>query len=111
MKNRFILILIACQGILFLSCENNIEEELQEIKECDPNISFSKVIKPIIDNNCLQCHNGNQFPDLRTYESIRINASKIKEETQSRRMPISSSLTTTEIEAIACWVDSGALNN
>lgn len=57
MKNRFILILITCQVIPFLSCENNIEVELQEIKECDSNISFSKVIKPIIDNNCLQCHN------------------------------------------------------
>jgi len=111
MKNRSLFILIACQVIPLLSCENNIEEELQEIKECDPNISFSKVIKPIIDNNCLQCHNGNQFPDLRTYESIRINSNKIKEETQTRRMPIGGNLTTDQIEAIACWVDSGALNN
>jgi len=111
MKNRFLYTLIVLPLILFMSCENNVEESLQEIKECDPNISFSTMIKPIIDNNCLQCHNGNQFPDLRTYESIKINSDKIKEETQTRRMPIGGSLTITQIEAITCWVDGGALNN
>jgi len=109
MKNRFLTILVSI--IIFTSCENNVEEDLQEINDCDTNISFNEIIKPIINNNCLQCHNGSQFPDLRNYESIRINANKIKEETQTRRMPLGGSLTTTQIEAIACWIDSGALNN
>lgn len=94
-----------------MSCENNVEESLQEVEQCDPNISFSAEIKPIVDANCLQCHNGNQFPDLRTYESIKINSNKIKEEIQTRRMPIGGSLTIAQIEAITCWIDSGSLNN
>ena len=111
MKKKFLPVLIICSVVLLMSCENNVEESFQEVEACDPNISFSTAIKPIIDNNCIQCHNGNQFPDLRTYESIRVNASKIIEETQTRRMPIGGSLTIAQIEAIACWIDSGALNN
>lgn len=99
--------------VLFASCENNVEETMEDlvVSECDPAISFSKQIKPIIDTNCLQCHNGNQFPDLRTYESIKNYSSLIKEETQTRRMPLGGSLSTSDIEAISCWINNGSLNN
>jgi hypothetical protein len=99
--------------IIFSSCENNVEENIEEliVNECDPAISFIEQIKPIIDNNCLQCHNGNQFPDLRTYQSIKNNISIIKEEIETRRMPLGGSLTTEEIETFVCWVNNGSLNN
>jgi len=99
--------------VLFASCENNVAENMEDLvaSECDPTISFNVQIKPIIDANCLQCHNGNQSPDLRTYQSIKDKASIIKEVTQIRRMPLGGSLTTAEIKAIACWIDSGSLNN
>jgi len=101
--------------IIFLStsCEYNVEE-VSNIDEtsCDPAISFINDVKPIIDNNCIECHiPGNQFPDLTNYNSIRNNANSIKIQVTNRTMPIGGSLTNEEIELIKCWIDNGALNN
>jgi len=108
MKAYFLLILFF--GLL-ISCENNIEETIEEIDNCDSDISFSQKIKPIIESNCVLCHNGSRFPDLRTHESISNNSSIIKNEVQSRRMPIGNSLSQTKIDDIICWIDNGSLNN
>ncbi len=110
---KYFLIVIILTFLTLISCENNVEEvEIQDINQlCNPQISFSETIKPIVDNNCVQCHHGNRFPDLRTYQSIKDNTGIIKEVTQTRRMPIGSSLSQTDINAIACWIDNGALNN
>lgn len=108
-SKAFILFLI----FITISCQNNVleTEEIQE-EACNEEISFVTTIKPIIDTNCLQCHNGNQFPDLRTYQGINQNAEAIKNETSSRRMPFGdATITTEEIKVISCWVESGALNN
>jgi len=76
--------------------------------------SFENEISPIISGNCAVngCHNGTQFPDLRTFTSIRANALRIKEQTQSRNMPQGGrTLSQAQIDAIGCWVDDGAPNN
>lgn len=109
-KILFLSVIIVLSGIMY-SCEYNIEEPLDEMPDCNPQISFNQIVKPILDNNCVFCHNGSQFPDLRMHESIGLNSALIKEEVVSRRMPIGASLTQKEIDDIACWIDSGALNN
>ncbi len=110
-KIKSILLITICLTIL--SCETNVEEEtpIDENNSCDSDISFASSIKTIIDINCISCHGGNQFPDLRTYEVISANASNIKGQVVSRRMPLNGSLTSEEIELIRCWIDNGALNN
>ncbi len=99
--------------LLLFSCEANIEEELitQDDASCNPDVSFALSIKPIIDNNCLQCHGGTQSPNLSSYAGISANADRIKTQVVSGRMPQGGSLTTEEIQLISCWVDNGALNN
>ncbi|UOB18118.1 cytochrome c [Abyssalbus ytuae] len=94
------------------SCDNNVEEDNinSGTDEC-PDISFSTQVKPVIDNNCISCHNGSQFPDLRTYDGVSNNAAIVKDQVVNRTMPIGGSLTNEEIELISCWVDNGALNN
>lgn len=113
MKKNTLYLSLLFLLVLFASCENNVEETMEDlaVSECDPTTSFIEQIKPIIDSNCIQCHNGSQFPDLRTYQSIKDNAAIIKGVTQTRRMPIGGSLTIAEIKAIACWIDNGSLNN
>lgn len=107
MNSKYIITILVI--FTFISCEYNVEET-QEIN-CSTDVSFINTIKPIIDTKCLECHNGNQFPDLRTYQGISTNAERVKNETFARRMPLGGTLTTEEIEAIFCWVESGALNN
>lgn len=107
-------LLILSTIVFFASCLKNVEETIEETPETDPcaTITYALSIKPIIDNNCIQCHGtGGNFPNLTTYNGTSANANSVKAEVVSRRMPQGGSLTTTEIEAISCWVDAGALNN
>jgi uncharacterized membrane protein len=112
-KNHLLILLLS---ILFSACLTNVEEQIEEedptiVDPCEA-ITFSLSVKPIIDNNCIQCHGaGGNFPNLTTYNGISSNASIVKSETVSRRMPQGGSLTNEEIKAISCWVDGGALNN
>ncbi len=111
---KFLLILFLF-GIVILntSCENNAEmETITPGFVCTPNESYSNDISPILNQNCKPCHfSGAQFPDLSNYNSISQNANLIKTVTQNKTMPKEGSLTQDEIDAIACWVDNGALDN
>ncbi len=76
-------------------------------------VSYQNSIKGIIESNCAisGCHNGSVSPDLRTFNSIQSNANRIKARTANRSMPRGRTLTQTQIDLIACWVDDGALDN
>lgn len=76
-------------------------------------ISFAATIQPIIQNKCAisGCHNGSQAPDFRVFKNIHDNAGQVKTLTGDGTMPQEGSLTQAEINAIACWVDDGALEN
>lgn len=106
--------------ITLVSCSSDVEddsidpigEEKEEEQDDCATITFTGNVKSIIDSNCIQCHgNGGTSPNLTTLNSIKANANKVKSEVVSRRMPRGGSLTQTEIDAIACWVDNGALDN
>jgi hypothetical protein len=74
-------------------------------------ISFKASVQPIIAKSCAipNCHDGSGNIDYRIFTNF--NPADMKARTQSRNMPKEGSLTDAEIEAIACWVDDGALNN
>ena len=112
LKISKIFIILTC--IFLSSCLANVEEAIEEntiIDFCKTR-SYSLHVKTIIDVNCVQCHGqGGNFPNLTTFNGIKNNASAIKSETESRRMPQGFSLTTEEIQTISCWVSEGALNN
>ncbi len=76
-------------------------------------VSFVGTVRPVIEANCAVtgCHNGTQFPDLRSFLVIREYASLIKVQVVSRNMPLEGTLSENEIRAIACWVDDGAPDN
>jgi mono/diheme cytochrome c family protein len=114
-KEYFVIFL----GLLFASCLTNVEEPIIEedipdvvVDPCE-SITYSSNVKQIIDNNCTQCHSssGGQFPNLENHSGLSANASSVKSQVESRQMPIGGSLTSAEIEAIACWVNAGAQNN
>lgn len=108
-----LIFVISLFGVIF-SCEYSVEEELVEIENPDDEplvATFSKDVKPIIDGRCIQCHNGNLFPDLRTYSGVSTNAALVKSEVAGRSMPQGSSLTQAQIDAVVNWVDNGAKND
>lgn len=105
--------------IILVSCASDNEEELFGLYDytCDPlTVTFSDVIKPIIDTNCAvkSCHVAG--PSLRVdftnFANIQNYAAEIKERTATRDMPRGGRVLTSEqIAQIACWVDNGAQNN
>ena len=112
-KTFLLLLLVASLSSCLTNVENPIEEE-EDPTAPDPcaTITYAINVKPIIDNNCIQCHgNGGTFPNLTTYNGTSANAAIVKTEVASRRMPQGGSLTQEEIDAISCWIDGGALNN
>ncbi len=104
-------------AVALASCEYNYEEETVDggVNNCDIVVSYTDFIRPLIDNNCMPCHNGDGnepfAPDLRTFNGVKGIAELVKEVTLSRRMPKDGSLTNEQIASIGCWVDQGALNN
>ena len=110
------IVFVVILGAQLSSCEYNVESDnLQMVDTCENVVSYADFIRPLIDNNCMPCHNGDGTepfaPNLTTYTAVESIASLIKDVTQSRRMPKDGTLTEAEIAAIGCWVDDGAQNN
>jgi hypothetical protein len=80
-------------------------------------VSYNDNITPIINANCAisGCHDGSNaaLPNWTDLETVQANAADIKTRTSDGTMPPAGrpDLKTEEIQAIACWVDDGALNN
>lgn len=113
MKKILFIAILAVISLITSSCESNAEmEEIPGGFVCKPDLSYANMISPILSQNCKPCHfNGSQLPDLSDYNSVSDNADLIKTVTQNKTMPKNGSLTQDQIDAIACWVDNGALNN
>ena len=92
---------------------------------CQTNLTFNIIsgtsykdeIIPIIELNCAiaDCHDGSNvaLPDWTQFTNVQSLAETIKRRTSNETMPPPGSpdLMPSQIEAIACWVDDGALNN
>jgi hypothetical protein len=76
-------------------------------------ISFNSSVAQIISSSCATsgCHAGSQSPNLSTFSNIQQFADRIKARTSAKTMPPGGGLSDAEIEAIACWVNDGALDN
>lgn len=82
---------------------------------CENGVSFSEDIKPIIETKCAiaGCHDGSASypPDFNVFENFQERAELVKRYTGDGTMPKTGSLSPSQIDAIACWVDNGALAN
>ncbi len=81
-------------------------------------VSYNNEIVPIITAKCAissACHDGTSAspPDWTNLATVQANADKIKSRTSDGSMPPPNNTDPTpdEIQAIACWVDDGALDN
>ncbi len=77
-------------------------------------VKFSTQIKPIIDTYCAisGCHMEGGNVSYKVLANIQANAKDVKSRTQSGNMPKNGpKLQQSDIDAIACWVDDGALDN
>lgn len=128
MRQTIKLIAAICIGFALGACENNkFEEELPVVKD---NVSFALDIQPILNAQCVRCHNpANVEPDLRegyAYGSLTEEEEGIipgdSEESEltemlernsedGNNMPPATPLSPLNIALIRKWIDEGALDN
>jgi len=82
-----------------------------------PAKSFDTDVSPVFQTSCAinsGCHaagSGNGPGPLVNYSQIFNAKGAIRPEVASRHMPLNATLTETQLNAILCWIDSGAPNN
>lgn len=101
------------QGEYRVTIRDQTDCESSQSIRVNSGISFAVDIAPIIESSCAidDCHNGHQFPDFRQFKNIRDNAGMVKALTANKTMPQKGSLTQSQIDEIACWVNDGARAN
>ncbi len=81
----------------------------------ESSVSYANDIAPLLTTYCTlpSCHSVGTGRDWTTYDNVKANATNIKARTGNRSMPQQGSpaLTQNQIDVIACWVNSGSLNN
>ena len=105
--------------MLVMSCEYNSIEEIEDKKNftCDTdNMSYTEDIKPILESNCVSCHNlrlasGNVRLD--NYQVVASEAETIvlavKQEGGAVSMPPTGKLPACDILKIEAWFNQGAI--
>ncbi len=80
-------------------------------------VTYSMTIQPLIQQHCSgsSCHSSNgREVNLMTYNQLKPqvdNGEFRRQVLDNQTMPQGSSLSSTELGQIKCWLDNGALNN
>ncbi len=107
---------------------SNLSDSLsppRSIQAADPQISFTKDVKPILAQNCVGCHNARKKKaggDLQTSYDTVSRSLKSGNASNSRlyksligrgakQMPPKKHLNDNDITTIKTWIDAGAKNN
>ncbi len=121
--NKLILVFTIGLLISLSSCYKDNEEELypDNGSSCSTeNVSFSQVIEPIINNNCVSCHSGVgasggvRLDGHQNIADAAVNGrllGAIRHDAGFSAMPKGGKLTDCEIQQFEAWTTQGALNN
>ena len=111
--------LITASGFIFLiiACSKSSSNSTTTVDCSGVAKSYTTEVSPIIQSNCATnsgCHAAGSLNgpgELITYQEIFNARSNIRTAVATGVMPQGSSLSTTQRNAILCWIDSGAANN
>ena len=121
---KIIPFILAGGFLLLSSCyyDSRDAEDLPDVPEPE-NVSFSEDVQPIL-NQCTQCHNGSQDPDMREgnsynalvpayVEPFDAEGSELYQKLPGVGHPINPGFTlnANEIATIEGWINQGAKNN
>jgi hypothetical protein len=102
-------------SMIFYSCKK--ESDVGSYDCSSIVVGYAKEIKPIMDKNCVSCHNANNKGsryDLSDYSSVKTSASSsafmgsIEHRSGYDAMPKGGSkLNQTDLQKIYCWINNG----
>jgi uncharacterized membrane protein len=115
MKANFLFIFLMIVSASQFCCES---ATYNEVAGQVTNPTYSQTIKPIMDNNCVQCHSkeADLFPILDTYEAVKIATQtgdvicRIDDQSCGRVMPQAGKMADVKINNIKKWAKDGFPN-
>jgi hypothetical protein len=115
-KLRLLVVLSAVVGFGFVnSCAKEKVPVITTTPDCADSIHFSTQIGPMIQSNCISCHDvGGSAPTLTNYVEISTNATAILSTLNGtpQLMPQGGpALNDTLIQQFTCWISQGKPNN
>jgi hypothetical protein len=112
----FRLIVYSFCSVVLFSCTREKVTPIDE--QCNTTISFSNEVMPIIQANCVGCHDqGNTSGgyDFSTYTSVSANSNALIGSIKAngfQLMPIGGpALPDSTIQKISCWISQGKQDN
>ncbi|MFZ9029214.1 MAG: hypothetical protein ACO2Z9_09380 [Crocinitomicaceae bacterium] len=108
---RLSIVLFA--SLIMMSCTKDKTMDA----ECETPISFSQEVMPMLQTNCVGCHNGSQPPNLTTHASVSVAADNVLarislNEGDALLMPLGGPrFHQDSIRKIKCWIEQGKLDN
>lgn len=121
-KGTFLITVIA--ATLTFNCSNNSEDDLTDVSPVQQGelITYTEHIKPIIDNNCVFCHDNppvNGAPNsLVNYQDVKASAENnlldriSRQASESGAMPLGGPrLPQNSIDLVQQWIADGLLEN
>lgn len=97
------------------SCAKEKVPVITTTPDCADTVRFSTQIAPMIQSNCIGCHDvGGSAPTLTNYNEISANATAILSSLNGtpQLMPQGGpALNDTLIQQFTCWISQGKLNN
>jgi hypothetical protein len=120
MKKITILLLFAAGLLLINGCYYDKEQLLTPPKTGTSyclNYSFAADVSPVIQTSCNTgsgCHatgSTNGPGALVTFTEIKNASTQVQASILAGRMPLGTSMSTTNIQIINCWINNGSLNN
>ena len=103
-------------SLLLFSCTRDKVTPIDQ--QCNTTISFANDVLPIMEVNCVSCHqpgNASGGYDLSTYTAIAANANAIVGSMKAngyQLMPQGGpALADSTIQKISCWIQQGKLDN
>lgn len=109
-----VMITVSSVAVLLLACGKGT---VNYNPDCSTAKSYATDVNPIIQSYCAinsGCHasGSSQGPGaLTTYSQVYNARTSIRTAVANGSMPQNSSLSSTQKNAILCWIDSGAANN
>ncbi|PKQ46341.1 hypothetical protein [Confluentibacter flavum] len=120
MKKVFLLVVVS--SLTIFNCANDSEDDLIDSDPLPSTVNYTVHIKPIIDNNCINCHNNPPINgasiSLLTYQNVKSAVqnnhliSKINGNGPGELMPLGGQkLPQLTIDLITKWETDGLLEN
>ncbi|SKC04607.1 hypothetical protein [Chryseobacterium balustinum] len=110
------IIYIAGLFIFVTSCESRTYEEISDNTPITTVVKYESDLKPIIENNCINCHSSTSFKPFVNYNQVKDNIDNIINRIQRPsgdplRMPQGGSLSSNQINLFVKWKADGLIEN